>query len=38
LTEAEPSEPVFDRYAIVDLAHITRLQPLQVPTVQGNGQ
>jgi hypothetical protein len=24
----EPAEPVFDRYAIVDLAHVTRLEPL----------
>jgi hypothetical protein len=38
LTEAEPSEPVFDRYAIVDLVHVTRLEPLAGAALPGNGQ
>ena len=35
----ESPEPVYDRYAIVDLIHITRLEPLETPTnTPGNGQ
>jgi hypothetical protein len=35
----ESAEPVYDRYAIVDLAHVTRLEPLPLPTPgTGNGE
>jgi hypothetical protein len=34
----ETAEPLFDRFAIVDLAHITRLEPLAPAPAPGNGQ
>jgi hypothetical protein len=35
---AGTTEPVFDRHAIVDLAHVTRLEPLAASAVSGNGE
>jgi hypothetical protein len=34
----ESAEPVYDRFAIVDLIHITRLEPLEAATGLGNSQ
>jgi hypothetical protein len=33
----ETAEPVFDRYALVDLVHITRLEPLGPAVAAGDG-
>ena len=39
IEESETNELLYDKYAIVDLVHITRLEPLEKATVGGgNGQ
>jgi len=35
---AGESEPAFDRYTIVDLRHVIRLEPLDGATTSANGQ
>ena len=34
----DPAAAVYERFAHVDLAHITRLEPLATPAVAGDGQ
>jgi len=31
-------EPAFDRYTVVDMRHIIRLEPMQAAKTTGNGQ
>ncbi len=38
IKESATDELAYDRYAIVDLIHVTRLEPLEKSTVGGNGQ
>jgi hypothetical protein len=37
IEESESNELVYDRYAIVDLTHVTRLEPLEKAPLTGNG-
>lgn len=33
---AGQTDPLFDRFAVVDLIHITRIEPLPIPTAPGS--
>lgn len=37
MPSAGDDEAVFDRYAIVDLAHVTRIEPAERPAIPDNG-
>lgn len=38
LRESETNELVYDQYVLVDLAHITRLEPAEKVHAEGNGR